>query len=596
MCGIAGALWPTEPAATAAMATRMSARLAHRGPDDMGSMSLGPAALSHRRLAIIDRAGSSQPMRSADGQVALVYNGELYNFRELRAELGDRGHTFRTTGDTEVVLQAYLAWGPAFIERFRGMFALAIVDLRLRTLVLARDHFGIKPLYVLTEPGRFAFASEFQALAPEADRPELDRAAIDDYLRLGYIPAPRSAVRTIAKLPPAHRAVVSLDRPVYRPERYWRLPTPAPRARPLAECVEEAGAVIAASVRAHMVADVSFGSFLSGGVDSALVTAEMVAAGARATAFTIGFKEASHDESEQAAATAAALGVEHRIEVVRPDALGLLETLVASYGEPFGDSSAIPTWHVSRLARREVSMVLSGDGGDELFGGYDSYRGWRRWLEMPAWKRALRAALAAARPQRWPPRRELEANWLRHVAIVSDADRRALWRPELDPNPGIPPGFAGAAHGVFAPRLPQHLDLQTYLPDDILAKVDIASMAHGLEVRTPLIDLRVAEFALALPDEALSAADGGKPILRRLLAKRLPARRETAKRGFAVPLDSWLGDRTALHDRLAGSKSTLRELFRGEAIVRLCRHSPPSALWPLLVLEEWLRQWRLGRR
>jgi asparagine synthase (glutamine-hydrolysing) len=601
MCGLAGILHTTGlPPPDAALAERMAAAITHRGPDGAGVGVFGRCALAHRRLAVIDPAGNAQPLHNEDGSVALAWNGEIYGFRSLRERLAGLGHAFRSTGDSEVVLRAYEQWGPDCVCHFRGMFAIAIADQRAGRLFLARDHFGIKPLWWSARPGQVFFASEAAALAVAGLCGRIDLDAIDLYLRFGYIPAPRSGFAGVAKLPPAHRLVIGFDGRTQGPERYWRW-TPNPRSRSAAALVEEADAVIADSVAAHLVADVPVGVFLSGGIDSALVASAVARhGGVPAGAFTIALGGPDEDESPLAARVAAHLGLPHRSERVEADALELLPHLAHRYGEPFADSSAIPTWHLSRLARRTATVALSGDGGDEFFLGYDSYRAWWRWLEMPRWRRIARAAAHTLAPASRPARSAWGANWQRHLAMLTGAQRAALWKPELRPAEVEPWAFADALGEHPDPqRLPQIADIHTYLPGDILTKVDIAAMDHGLEVRTPLVDLRVAEFAASLPmDEVRERLpDGswrGKTLLRRLLARQVPeAWHGGPKRGFAVPLERWLppaGD--GLGGRLADGSSPLLGLFEARALHRLVGVGSAAQRWQLLCLQAWLDAFR----
>nr|MBA3937339.1 asparagine synthase (glutamine-hydrolyzing) [Planctomycetota bacterium] len=388
MCGIAGILHTDgAPVSADALATMLAA-LAHRGPDGSGTSVRGALGLGHRRLAIIDPAGGRQPLTSMDGAIEAVVNGEIYNYRELTAELSAKGHRFATRCDSEVVVHAYAEWGDAGLERLRGMYALAIADHRRGRLLLARDPFGIKPLHWLRQGTRVAFASELQALrtVPGLDW-RLDRTAIDQYLQLQYIPAPRTAFQDVSKLEPGERVAFAFAGGAMERRRHLP-PAFAPEGdRPLAAWLEEAAATLDESVRAHLVSDVPFGAFLSGGVDSSLVVGAMARAlGRPVRTFSIGFADAHgaidavHDETRHAEAVARRWGTEHQMELVTPASFSVLPELVRHHGEPFGDSSAVPTDAVARLARRSVAMVLSGDGADELFAGYDSYRDWWRWL------------------------------------------------------------------------------------------------------------------------------------------------------------------------------------------------------------------------
>jgi asparagine synthase (glutamine-hydrolysing) len=601
MCGIAGILRLDGAPADAGALARMLTALAHRGPDGEGIEAAGPGALGHRRLAIIDPAGGRQPLLNEDGSMGLVCNGEIYNYRALRAELEGHGHRFRSASDSEVALHAYEQWGEAGVERLRGMFALAVMDWGRQRLFLARDALGIKPLLWLQGDGFVAFASELQALRTlDGVRWRIDREALDLYLRLHHIPAPATIFAGVAKLAPGTRLTISCAGGAGEPQRWWR-----PRFAPLAGRTAEqwsaaAAAALDESVASHLVADVPVGAFLSGGLDSAAVVAAMAVAGvAPLRTFTIGFAEQEFDERGPAAAVAARWGAEHHHEEVRLDALELLPGLVRHFGEPFGDSSAVPAFYAARLARGSVKVVLSGDGGDELFAGYDHHRDWLRWLS-PGPARRLAGALL---PQAYPPPRADVQGWLRVLAATSARERRLLWRAELAPAGAAIPAAHASALAAGIPEHPlslaQALDLQVYLPGDLLAKVDITSMMHGLEVRTPFADLRMAEFAATIPPALQAGMVGGrwqgKLLLRRALAQRYPAAMLAGrKRGFAVPLARWFAPGGPLHgalqERLLDPRSPLRSLFRPRAISALVRARRAGPLWLLLVLDEWLRQ------
>ena len=588
MCAIVGILNRDGRPASKKVVAWMTALLAHRGPDGDGLMLRGPVAFGHRRLAIIDPSGGQQPMTNEDGQVWVTYNGEIYNYRELAAELSAAGHVFRSRSDTEVIVHAWEQWGEDCVKRFRGMFAFAIMDWRAGKLFLARDHFGIKPLYFIQTEETMAFASELAALRRVPGfKADLDLTALDQYLWLQYIPAPRSIYRQIQKLPPAHCMAADLAGRVSAPREYWRVVFQPDQRRTEAELVEALDAAVADSVKAHLVSDVPFGAFLSGGVDSSLVVANMSRLlGRPVQTFSIGFEEKEFDETQHARFAATHCGAEPRVEIVNADALAILPDLVRHYGEPFGDSTAVPTFYISRLARQHVPMVLSGDGADELFAGYRSHGAW-----MAAW-----ADKTGARPAL--------LDWLACIQYVDVPQRLRLWRPEFRSHCPAPlEGFtrewdrAGAfslAHKV------QYLDLKTYLPDNNLAKVDIASMMHGLEVRTPFVDLRVVELAATIPDRFnFARARDGRWQLKRLLkgvaAKYFPAEfLNRPKMGFAMPLIQWLAPggkaHAAVRRRLLGADSTLYDYFEPAVIKQLLLQNAFGSVWLLIFLEEWLRQ------
>ncbi len=400
MCAIIGVLNRGGGRVSNELIEMMTRTLAHRGPDGEGIALRGPVAFGHRRLSIIDPKGGKQPMMNEDGQIWVTFNGEIYNYRQLAEELKGHGHIFRTQSDTEVIVHAWEQWGDACVQRFRGMFAFAVMDWRAGKLFLARDHFGIKPLYFIQTEEVFAFASELRALRlVPGFNADLDMTAVDQYLWLQYIPAPRSIFQQIQKLPPAHCLELDLGGGISGPREYWRLAFQPDEQRTESDWVEAVDAAITDSVKAHLVSDVPFGAFLSGGVDSSLVTANMSRLLSRPVqTFSIGFEEREFDETHHAAFAARHCGVEPHVEFVKADALGILPELVRHYGEPFGDSSAVPTFYLSRLARRYVPMVLSGDGADEMFAGYWSHGDW-----MTAWADRAGAALVLPSTRRVNP-------------------------------------------------------------------------------------------------------------------------------------------------------------------------------------------------
>ncbi len=608
MCGIVGLLDRAGEAVSMPLLETMTATLAHRGPDGSGTWNGGAVGLGHRRLSIIDVATGAQPMVSADGRLAITFNGEIYNFRELRDELEGRGHAFRTRSDTEVILAAYAEWGESCVDRLRGMFAFAVADLGRRRLFLARDHLGIKPLFYVDDPRHFAFASELQALKVVPGlRLDLDPGAVDLYLRLQYVPGPQTIYRQARKLCPGHRLMVDFTGGARPPQRYWQLAFDPDRSLGEEEWLERLDHALTNSVRAHLVADVPVGAFLSGGVDSSLVVSRMAGLVAEPVrTFSIGFSEEAFDELRYARVVAERWGTDHHEEILQPDALAILPTLVRHYGEPFGDYSAIPTYYVSRLAASAVSVVLSGDGGDELFAGYTRYDTWLRWLAyagVPAWKRLAYPLAHRLRPRRYPPRVANATAWLQRVEVCSNELRARLWRPEhaacRHDTVALFEEECRRAAGWHPVQLAQSVDVATYLPWAILTKVDVASMISSLEVRTPLVDRDLAELAARIPPELnLTRVDGrfvGKRLLRRLLARDFDtAFVNRPKMGFGVPLEVWFGPAGALsttvEDRLADPASPLVELFRPEAIRSLLARRATWPLWLLLFLDEWLRQ------
>jgi len=625
MCGIAGFLDPhrRNPAAMhGAIVRAMADRIARRGPDDAAEWSDGGCgvALGFRRLAIIDLSpAAAQPMVSVCGRFVMVYNGEIYNFRALRAALGEAGvGGWRGHGDSEVLLAAIAHWGfAATLPRLNGMFAIAVWDKTARRLYLARDRFGEKPLYYGGAGGVFLFGSELKALAVHPGwTGEPDRAALGLYLRHDYVPAPWSAYRGIRKLLPGHWLCVSESGEAGDPTAYWsaaeRAATAA--ARPfvggLEAATEALGALVDDAVAMRLEADVPLGAFLSGGVDSSTVVAAMQHArpGAVRT-FTVGFPGTRYDESSEAAAIAAHLGTTHETLMVgMSDCRAVVETLPDIYDEPFADASQIPTVLLCRLTRERVTVSLSGDGGDEFFGGYSRYAAaaaaWSRVGRMPrAWRGGAQAVLRGlagwdARPAR--RLRKLAGAWSHATPESLYRDRVTRWHdgdglaPDLE---RLPTAF-DAPPPAALPSLEQRfmwLDAATYLPDDLLVKMDRASMAASLEARAPLLDHRIAEFAWSLPP-SLAVAAGPKRLLREVLLRRVPrALFERPKQGFEPPVGDWLRDslRDWADDLLAPSRLKRHGLVAPGAIAsrwsehRGGRRSWTYPLWNVLMLEAW---------
>lgn len=622
MCGIAGLLSPHG--VSEGVLAAMNASLSHRGPDDHGFwLAPDPASpdgpptvgLAQRRLSIVDLSPlGHNPMPRADGRLCITYNGEVYNFQTLRTELEALGERFRSRSDTEVILAAYDRWGPACLDRFVGMFAFGLWDATARRLFLARDRLGKKPLYYARYAGRFTFASELKALLQDPDFPrEIDPDALSLYLRFGYVPAPFSIYRAARKLPPAHFAMWEPKTASLKIERYWD-PVALAREGPLEIGQREAetrlDALLTDAVRLRMIADVPLGAFLSGGIDSSLVVALMQEASTRPVkTFTIRFENPAFDEADHAAAVARHLGTDHAEETCTASAMrDVVDMLPDMFDEPFADSSAVPTYVVSRMTRRHVTVALSGDGGDELFFGYPRYllNARARWLL--ASPRAVRVGVARAAGVLPVRRLRRAAEVLRH----DDDDRYlrfvAWFRPEeitaLTGRPASPyaaylEARAGAA-GLPAAARPPVADLVTYLPEDILVKVDRASMAVGLESRAPLLDHRVAEMALRLPLSLKWRGGSTKLLLRRLLYRRVPkSLLERPKMGFGVPLTDWLSGplRARMEDLLEGpalrtlglddrAARSLWEAFRAGREVRA------STVWALFALLSWAERWK----
>lgn len=558
MCGICGIV-SAEGAPDLGAVERMNATLVHRGPDDEGTFSRGPVALAARRLSIIDLAHGHQPIANEDGSVVVVQNGEIYNHRELREELAGRGHRFATDCDTEVLVHLYEEHGDAFAERLRGMFAIALWDDRRGRLLLARDRFGIKPLYYRRAGGELSFASELKALL---EQPGFSRAidpeALAAYLTFNSIPAPLTIFAEARKLPPGH--LLAWEGGGIEIRRYAR-PGPPPASEQREGSADllaaELREVLADSIRAHLVADVPVGVLLSGGVDSGGITAlASAAAGEPLKTFSIGFEEAGFDELGRARQVAERYGTDHHELVLRPDAVELFPKLVEAFDEPFGDSSALPTYLVSELAASEVKVALSGEGGDELFGGYYTYV-----ADLLAPRIGRLAALAAPLAEALPSgdRRvgfDYKAKRFARAAHLPPLEAHHAWKeifspqtraallgardPDFDPVDLYRERYAETAGSEPLARL-QDVDLGIYMVDDLLVKTDRSSMAHSLETRVPFLDQKVADFALSLPRPLRVRGFAKKRLLRQALAPLLPQEVVGGrKQGFSVPVAAWL--------------------------------------------------------
>ena len=625
MCGLVG-IFDTrgERPVDRALLDRMNERQHHRGPDEGGLHVEPGVGLGHRRLSIIDLASGQQPMASADGNLVLVYNGEIYNFAALADELRALGYTFRTHCDTEVILYAYAAWGEACVTRFRGMFAFALWDRPRRQLFLARDRMGIKPLYYAPlADGTVLFGSELKALTacPQLPR-QIDPLAVEDYFGFGYVPEPRTIYKAALKLPPGHTLTLRRGEPVPAPRQFWDLPLePQPVTGDVThELIER----LREAVRIRLVAEVPLGAFLSGGVDSSAVVAMMAGLSAEpVNTCSIAFGEAAFDETVYANDIARQYRTRHHREQVAADDFDLLDTLADVYDEPFADSSAIPTYRVCELARKHVTVALSGDGGDESFGGYRRYR-WHLQEErlrgrLPlALRRPLFGALGALYPKaNWAPRvlrakatfqslaRDSLEGYFDSVAVLPDGLRAPLYSPafarELQGYRAIEvlrrhDRLAGAGDPL---RRVQYLDFKTYLPGDILTKVDRASMAHALEVRVPILDHPFVEWAAGLPSDLKVRAGEGKAVFKQALEGHLP--RDILyrpKQGFAVPIARWFrgGLRERVRGAVLGPHLAGSGWFDRDYLTRLVdehqsgRRDHATALWTLLMFEAFLRR------
>jgi asparagine synthase (glutamine-hydrolysing) len=627
MCGFVGIFDPRgEAPIERLLLEHMNRAQRRRGPDGEG-MHLAPGiGLAHTRLAIIDLATGAQPMFNEDGSVVVVYNGEIYNFRQLRDQLGARGHRFRSASDTEVIVHAWEEWREACLARFRGMFAFALWDAPRRTLFLARDRLGIKPLHhVILPDGQLLFASELKALLAHPDLPRrIDPCAVEDYLAYGYVPDPKTIYRDVCKLPAGHWLSWQVGQRTPRQERYWQLRFAARERLTVQRAAEELLESLDEAVALRMAADVPLGAFLSGGIDSSAVVAMMSRrSAAPVNTCSIGFDQRDHDESVFARQVAQACGTRHHVRQARAQDLDVIERLPTVYDEPFADASAIPTMRLSELAREVITVALSGDGGDELFAGYRRHH-WHLYEEraraaLPsAIGRPLFGALGALYPKLdWAPRplrlkstlAELALDpadaYFQSVAICSDAVRRRLYAPELQRDlQGYNASSVIRAHwqdteGQHPLDQVQYTDMMTYLPGDILTKVDRASMTHSLEVRVPLLDHVLVEWAATLPPRLRLNARGSKYVLKQALRPYLPAailRRR--KMGFSVPLAAWLRGslREPVSNALAEPTFVRSELFDMAEVARLIeqhqsgRSDHSRIIWALFMLAGFLTQ------
>lgn len=587
----------------------MTSSIIHRGPTEGGIYLNGSLGIGNRRLAIIDLLGGKQPLSNENEQIWITYNGEIYNYKELQNELISKGHVFRTNSDSEVVIHAYETWGKRCVEHFRGMFAFAIADLSTNKLFLARDQMGIKPLFFISTSSYFAFASELQALRciPGLDL-EIDIEALDQYLFLQYIPAPRTIFQKVQKLEPAHRLSVSFDGNVSTPEEYWEIEFKPDHSKKENDWIEELEAVLNDSVKAHLVSDVPFGAFLSGGIDSSCIVSFMSKIlNKPVKTFSIGFQEEGFNEIKYANEVSVRWGTDQYTEVLKPNALEILPSLVRHYGEPFGDSSAIPTYYVSQLAHLYVPMVLSGDGGDELFAGYGTYQGWVNLLtgkNRPLWRKIGRKLGEVINPSRYPRRNVDLKTWLHLVKYLNYQSRIKLWRPEFRKKCSYTiyefEELFKRTNGFELCSKAQFMDIKTYLPYDILTKVDIATMMHGLEARTPLVDIRVAEFAATIPQEMNLVQNNqgllqGKTILKKVIRRFFSENFiNRPKMGFGVPLNKWFASdgelNQYLRDSILAENAKINSFFEPKEVKKLVDQNKSGPTWLLLFLNEWLNQ------
>jgi asparagine synthase (glutamine-hydrolysing) len=614
MCGICGIMSFSGRMVLPEEIRGMCAAMVHRGPDEEGILVQPGIGLGMRRLSIIDLAGGSQPIRNEDGTVSVVLNGEIYNYRELRRELLKRGHTLKTESDTETIVHLYEDYGEGLLEKLRGMFAFALWDQKKKRLLLARDRVGIKPLYFASVGGRLLFASELKALLTLRDiAPSLDFHALAHLFTFFTTPSSESILRGVRKLEPGHYLVASPGG-ISQIRPYWDVVFEEDRSRSEGEWIEGLREILQESVKLHLESDVPLGAFLSGGIDSSAVVSTMAGlARGRVKTFSIGFPEEEFSELAHARTVAAHFGTDHHELVVEPSSVASVAEIAWHLDEPFGDSSAIPTYMVSKLAGEHVKVVLSGDGGDELFGGYDKYlveAKERRHERIPAPLRRLAGAFGERLPEGAKGR-----EFLRHLALDS-ADRYvdsvALFKEDQKRNLFTREAFENLSRhdprGEAAERLSglkghwlsklQYLDHKQYLPRDILTKVDRMSMAHSIEARVPLLDHKVIEFAARIPPELKLRGGTTKYIFKKALRGVLPdAIIDRPKRGFAIPLGRWFRGnlREFARDLLLSPRTKGRGIFNTSYLSRLVeihdsgRDNLGLHLWTLISFELWCR-------
>jgi asparagine synthase (glutamine-hydrolysing) len=627
MCGIHGIINLDGAPADAALMSAMGGVTVHRGPDDEGAHADGPCVIGMRRLSIIDLAGGHQPLSNEDGSLWTVCNGEIYNFRELRRELEPRGHRFKTGSDSEVILHGYAEWGDDFLHRLNGMYGFALWDARRRRLLIGRDRLGVKPIYVYRDARRLAFASEAKALlALPGIRAAIDPAALHSYLNLGYVAAPHSIFRGIAKLPPA--SVIAVEGGRIEERRYWRIPDETDRLTGEREWIARVRARLDEAVRMQMVSDVPIGAFLSGGIDSSAVVGRMAAHSDRPIrTYAIGFKGAAaedyYNELPYARRVADLFGTEHHEIVVRPDVVALLPRLLWHMDEPLSDTAFLTTFLVSEFARRDVTVILSGVGGDELFGGYRRYLGnhYQSYFDrLPAWARRFAAAAGGRLPSdRHSPLLNLsrlargflesadlpfEERYRAYVQVFPLAEAQRLLRQDGAAGPDMIAEAFRHAGGRDPLNRMLAVDAETQLPDDLLLLTDKMSMAVSLECRVPLLDHELVELAARMPEQVKIRGGRLKHALKEAVAHMLPRDiLERRKRGFGTPMGAWLKDDLAPMVRGLLSEPVVngRGLFQYREVRELIaaheanRVDGTDRLLALINLEIWSRLYLDGR-
>ncbi|MCB1874100.1 MAG: amidotransferase 1, exosortase A system-associated [Gammaproteobacteria bacterium] len=627
MCGITGVFdIKGKREISRELLSRMNETQFHRGPDEGGVHVEPGLGFGHRRLSIIDLSSGQQPLFNEDGTVVVTYNGEIYNFPELTDELKRLGHVFRTHCDTEVIVHAWEQWGKSCVDRFRGMFAFAVWDRNQETLFLARDRLGIKPLYYATlADGTFIFGSELKSLIAHPDLPrEIDPSAVEEYFAFGYIPEPRTIYKQVYKLSPGFRLVLRRGQAQFLPEQYWDVSFATQMSLNEQQVQAELIERLKEAVKIRMIAEVPLGAFLSGGVDSSAVVAAMAGiSNDPVNTCSISFGDPNFNESQYAARVAEQYGTAHRVEQVDPNDFDLIDHLADLYDEPYADSSALPTYRVCELAKKQVTVVLSGDGGDENLAGYRRYR-WHTYEErmrsmLPlSIRRPLFGFLGAAYPKAdWAPKvfrakstleamaRDSAEGYLHSVSILSNQMRSSLFSADLKRDLQgyraieVFRRYARQAPTDHPLSLVQYLDMKTYLPGDILTKVDRASMAHALEVRVPILDHKLVDWISTLPPELKLRGREGKYIFKKALESYLPKEiLYRPKMGFSIPLASWFRGplKQRVRDSILGETMSGSGLFERSYLETLVnqhqsgRRDYSASIWTLMMFDAFLRK------
>jgi len=613
MCGIAGIVNLNGRGIEEGILKRMAATLRHRGPDDEGVYISPKAGLAHKRLSIIDVKGGHQPMSNEDGSIHIVYNGEAYNFQTLREDLKSKGHRFKTKSDTEVVLHLYEEKGVECLKELRGMFAFAIWDVRRERLFLARDRVGQKPLFYQYKDNTLLFGSEIKAiLEHDSVRRELNLSSLDNYLTYGYTPSPKTMFKNIKKLAPAHYLI--LDKNGIKIERYWKLRYSNETKLSFEESKERLYDLLSEATKMRLISDVPLGAFLSGGVDSSCVVALMSKLSSKKVkTFSIGFDEADFDELKYAKEISERFGTEHKELIVKPNALRILPKLAWHYDEPFGDSSCIPTYYVSKMTRDFVTVALSGDGGDESFAGYMRYKGIALAGHLKKLPRGLLKIASIVGKGSYKKRffeglinnDDLEGTYIEWLNYFTQKDKRGLYAGRLKDS--LNNNTEGYLRNIIsssdAPKMVEKImdaDVNSYLPEDLLVKVDIASMATSLESRSPFLDHKVMEFAASLPLKYKLKGLSSKHILKEVFKDQIPLTfLNRRKKGFGVPLSNWFREQPKLkkfvRDMLLSKESLKRGLFSKDYIEHLLDEHGRGGqyhtyrIYSLLSFEMWHR-------